>query len=82
MIILHVVIHPKVSMAIFPQEFHEDDEYNRGCTAFKVGWFRYWNTASTTAEQLLVGWSWQLSLLKPALILCSCQLLPTSHAPF
>ncbi|XP_031680247.1 lymphocyte antigen 75 isoform X1 [Oncorhynchus kisutch] len=31
-----------VSMAIFPQEFHEDDEYNRGCTAFKTlkGTFR------------------------------------------
>lgn len=47
MIILHVVIHPKVSMAIFPQEFHEDDEYNRACTAFKVGRFRCWDTAST-----------------------------------
>lgn len=26
----------QVSMTIFPQEFHEDDEYNRDCTAFKV----------------------------------------------
>uniref|UniRef100_A0A4W5QQ66 Lymphocyte antigen 75 n=1 Tax=Hucho hucho TaxID=62062 RepID=A0A4W5QQ66_9TELE len=25
-----------VSMAIFPKEFHEDDEYNRACTAFKT----------------------------------------------
>ncbi|XP_060797712.1 lymphocyte antigen 75 [Neoarius graeffei] len=24
-----------VSMKIFPEEFHEDDEYNRDCTAFK-----------------------------------------------
>uniref|UniRef100_A0AAY5E854 Lymphocyte antigen 75 n=1 Tax=Electrophorus electricus TaxID=8005 RepID=A0AAY5E854_ELEEL len=25
-----------VSMMIFPQDFHEDDEYNRDCAAFKV----------------------------------------------
>ncbi|XP_051528122.1 lymphocyte antigen 75 isoform X2 [Myxocyprinus asiaticus] len=25
-----------VSMLIFPQEFHEDDDYNRDCTAFKT----------------------------------------------
>ncbi|KAK3561497.1 hypothetical protein QTP86_005998 [Hemibagrus guttatus] len=30
-----------VSMKIFPEEFHEDDEYNRDCTAFKTLRKRY-----------------------------------------
>ncbi|XP_051531593.1 lymphocyte antigen 75-like isoform X3 [Myxocyprinus asiaticus] len=56
-----------VSMVIFPQEFHEDDEYNRDCTAFKT-------LKGTTKQFLLLFQNVPLRKYFPSTFHCNAKL--------